>query len=196
VSRRLLAALALCSASCTGWGTSDPTLPGRDFVKDMIDSVPYDAFAKNPVFADGKTLQSPAPGSLPRGFVPFDYGPGLQEAARAAAEIKSPLAGSPEYLARGDLVFHTVCYVCHGDQGRGDGPVVPRFPTPPSLVAEHARGLAEGQIFHVIARGQGLMPSHAAQVPPADRWKVIQYVRSLQAQAAPAPTPAPKGGAR
>jgi mono/diheme cytochrome c family protein len=209
-ARHLIAAVGLlcaaASASCSGWGTDEPTLPGRDYVKDMMDSVPYDAFAKNPVFKDGKTLQPPAPGSIPRGWEPFDYGATPQEALRAGAEVKSPLPSTPANLARGDQVFHTVCYVCHGVEGKGDGPVIPRFPQPPSLLADHAKGLPDGQLFHIITRGQGLMPSHAAQVLPDDRWKVIQYIRSIQEQAtaaaaaavtasstpaSPTPTPTP-----
>jgi len=139
------------------------------------------------VMRDGKTLQAPVPGTVSRSFEPFDYAATPEDAARAGRELVSPLAMTPENLARGDQVFHTVCYVCHGDAGRGDGPVVPRFPQPPSLVAGHARGLPDGQIFHIITRGQGLMPSHAAQVQPADRWRVIQYIRSLQASAGAAP---------
>jgi mono/diheme cytochrome c family protein len=177
----LLALLALGAASCAGCGTGEPTAPGREYVRDMIDSVPYDSFANNPVTRDHKTLQAPAPGSIPRGFDPFDYGPGPEEAARAGAELSNPLPITNENAARGDLVFHTICTVCHGDLGKGDGPVVPRFPRPPSLLAAHAKALPDGQIFHIITRGQGLMPAHAAQVQPADRWRVVQYLRKLQA---------------
>jgi mono/diheme cytochrome c family protein len=168
-------ALAACS------GTDEPTEPGREFVKDMIDSVPYDSFAKNPVLRDGKTLQAPAPGSIPRGYEPFDYGPGPAEAARAALEVKSPFPSADATIARGDTVFHTVCFTCHGDLGKGDGPVAGRFPTPPSLVAVHAKQLADGQLFHIISRGQGLMPAHNINVRPVDRWNVIHYLRKLQA---------------
>ena len=174
-----LAAMCCALAACSG--TDEPTAPGREYVKDMIDSVPYDSFAKNPVFSDGKTLQAPAPGSIPRGYEPFDYGPGPAEAARAALEVKSPFPATAETVARGDKVFHTICFTCHGDLGKGDGPVAGRFPTPPSLLADHAKGLAEGQLFHIISRGQGLMPAHNINVRPADRWKVIHYLRTLQA---------------
>ena len=176
-----LAAL-LCGLACAACsGTDEPTEPGREYVKDMIDSVPYDSFAKNPVFRDGKTLQAPAPGSIPRGYEPFDYGPGPAEAARAALEVKSPFPSTAETVARGDKVFHIVCFTCHGDLGKGDGPVAGRFPTPPSLVADHARGLGDGQLFHIISRGQGLMPAHTINVRLVDRWKVIHYLRTLQA---------------
>ena len=178
--RLLLLSVLAGLSGCAGCGTSDPLQPGREYVKDMIDAVPYESFSPNPVLAQGMTLQSPAPGSVPRGIQPFHYGPGPEEAVRAGRELKNPLATTPEALARGDVVFHTICVTCHGAAGEGDGPVVPRFPAPPSLTAPHARGLADGQIFHIITRGQGLMPSHAAQVVPEDRWKVALYVRQLQ----------------
>jgi mono/diheme cytochrome c family protein len=176
-----LAAL-LCGLAFAGCsGTDEPTLPGREYVKDMIDSVPYDSFAENPVLKDGKTLQAPAPGSIPRGWEPFDYGATPAEALRAGAELKNPLPNTPANLERGDKVFHTVCFTCHGDAGKGDGPVAGRFPTPPSLLLDHAKGLPDGQIFHIITRGQGLMPPHYLNVRVEDRWKVVHYIRKLQA---------------
>ena len=51
---------------------------------------------------------------------------------------------------------------------------------PPSLLAEHARRLSDGEIWQVITRGQGAMASYAAQVLHEDRWRVIQHVRTLQ----------------
>ena len=38
-----------------------------------------------------------------------------------------------------------------------------------------------GQIFHVVTRGSGRMPSYAAQIPPDERWLIVQYVQTLQA---------------
>jgi mono/diheme cytochrome c family protein len=38
----------------------------------------------------------------------------------------------------------------------------------------------DGHIFHVITKGQGVMPSYAQQVQPEDRWAVIHYIRALQ----------------
>ena len=37
-----------------------------------------------------------------------------------------------------------------------------------------------GYIFEVITKGYGGMPSYSAQIPPADRWKIIAYIRALQ----------------
>jgi hypothetical protein len=37
-----------------------------------------------------------------------------------------------------------------------------------------------GYYFEVITKGFGGMPSYSAQIPPADRWRIIAYVRVLQ----------------
>jgi len=43
-----------------------------------------------------------------------------------------------------------------------------------------------GHFFDVITNGWGAMPSHAAQIPVADRWKIIAYIRALQLSQMPA----------
>jgi mono/diheme cytochrome c family protein len=37
-----------------------------------------------------------------------------------------------------------------------------------------------GYFFEVITKGYGGMPTHAAQIEPDDRWRIIAYVRALQ----------------
>ena len=37
-----------------------------------------------------------------------------------------------------------------------------------------------GYYFEVITKGYGGMPSYSAQIPPADRWRIIAYIRVLQ----------------
>ena len=180
-----LVACGLACASALGCGPTPPTEAKDWFFPDMVQSVPYDSFAENPVFRDGKTQQNPPPGTVARGPLAFAYAAGPEEALRAGRELKNPLAATPENLKRGDLVFHTICFTCHGPLGEGDGPIIPRFPQPPSLTAAHARTLPDGQIFHIITRGQNLMPAHAAQVLPEDRWRLVLYLRSLQSLKGP-----------
>jgi mono/diheme cytochrome c family protein len=72
------------------------------------------------------------------------------------------------------------CVVCHGPEGDGQGYIVPIYPMPPSLHSLKVRNWPDGRIFHVITRGQNLMPSYATQILPEDRWAVIHYVRALE----------------
>ena len=124
--------------------------------------------------------QPPAAGTIPRGFKPFHYGPGPQEAERAGRELVNPFEPSAENLARGASVYANSCAVCHGATGAGDGPVIPKYPNPPSYQTEQSKRTPDGAFFHVVTLGRNNMPPHAAQVGWDDRWKVILHIRKLQ----------------
>ncbi len=158
--------------------------PNLEFAPDMAHAPRYAAFAPNPVFRDGKTLQAAPPGTIPRGWMPLHYAATPADAVRAGEELRSPFAPTDAgALARGEQVFSTFCVPCHGAGARGDGPVAARgVPPPPSLLADHATHvLKDGQMFHILTYGQNNMASYASQVSREDRWRVILYVRSLQA---------------
>ncbi len=161
----------------------DFTERNYEIMPGMLESVPYDAFAPNPNFADGKTLQAPVPGTIPRSFVPIHYNATPEDALRAGKELVNPLSREGEaHAERSRMVYATFCQPCHGIGGVGDGPVVQHgFPPPPSLLAEKALTMGDGKMFHIATYGQGNMPSLASQIGPLDRWRAILYVRSLQA---------------
>ncbi len=171
----------------------DPTQRNFEFLPSMVRSPAYDTFAPNPNFPDGKTLQLPEPGTIARGQVPFHYGPMIEDVLRAGDELHSPFATADaatrqHALQRGEFLFANFCQMCHGPQGKGDGPMVQhmtrRGAVPPnSLLADSTVKRADGELFHVLTYGQKNMPAQAVQLSPEDRWKVILYVRSLQEQA-------------
>lgn len=184
----LLALVAVVSAN---WlATPNRARPNLEFLPQMAHSPRYNAFGPNPNFADGSTLQSPEAGTIARKHMPLHYAATPQDAARAGEELRSPVAPDNGWARqRGEFVFAAFCQECHGAGGAGNGPVVQRgFPPPPSLLADHARGLKEGQIFHILTYGQNNMPSYASQLSRDDRWNVIAYLRTLQATASPTTT--------
>jgi len=155
--------------------------PNYEFLPGMLYSIPYDTFAVNEHFPDGKTMQAPIPGTIPRGHAPLHYEATPEDAIRAGEELQNPLTAETELLQRGAKVYATYCTPCHGGSGRGDGAVARRgYPPPPSLFAENCMNMKDGQLFHAITYGQGNMPAYAAQVSPDDRWNVILHIRSLQ----------------
>jgi mono/diheme cytochrome c family protein len=187
----LLVVLALLAAA--NWAVDwNAAIPNGVFLPEMVRSVPYDSFAPNPVFPDGKTLQQPVQGTISREFLPLHFEATEKDLARAGEELLNPYSVEDETaVTRGAEVFQRICTPCHGPGGNGDGLVAQRgYPPPPSLLAEIALNLRDGQIFHIVTYGKGNMPSHAAQVSREDRWKVILHIRSLQAkhEAAPAPS--------
>ncbi len=162
--------------------TADGDRPGVIVLPGMVESIPYDSHDRNSV--TGQTLLLPPEGTVPYGFRPFAYGPGVEEAARAGRELANPIlvdgAAMESHLRAGQEGYDIFCTVCHGPAGEGDGPIIGRFPNPPSLLGEHALGMADGHIYHVIFHGQGLMPAYNAQIREEERWRIVAYVRSLQ----------------
>ena len=167
-----------------------PSQPNFEFIPEMVRTPRYNAYSANPNFPDGITLQKPEPGTIARGFSPAHYVATPEDALRAGDTLVNPVpVNDAGVIARGKIVFANFCTPCHGAAGKGDGLVVQRgYPAPPSLYAENARKIRDGQMFHILSYGQKNMPSYAGQILREDRWNVIAYVRSIQMQSAPAAT--------
>lgn len=157
----------------------DFTQRNLDFMPGMVSSVAYKPQSPTPA---GTEITPRVPGTIARGFEPFEYGGTAEDALRAGRELRNPVSDSDAVaLERGASVFATMCQPCHGPTGLGDGMIAKRgFPPPPSLFAENALRMKDGQMYHLITFGQRSMPSLASQVERSDRWKVVAYIRSLQ----------------
>lgn len=160
----------------------DPAQRNFELMAAMVNSVAAEAQAENTAIEGGNTSLQPVAGTIARGYIPLHYGATPEEAKRAGEALASQLAADDsKALDRGAVVYGNFCAVCHGPAGMGDGTVTTRgFPPPPSLFAENAMNMKDGQIFHLITYGQKNMPSYTAQVSRDDRWNVILYIRSLQ----------------
>jgi mono/diheme cytochrome c family protein len=196
MKRRSLAPVFLATAiALAGCGSQDRR--AYEYMPDMARDPAYKAFAPNPVTRDGLTLQHPVAGTIPRGYHPFHYGPGEQEAVRAGLELKDPYKPTARNLEEGKALFETYCAVCHGLQGRGDGPISSKIPPPPSYHSDRLMQFAHGHIFHVITLGTGKMPSYAAQLSADERWKIVTYVYTTLQKRSEEPQPTlAKGGSQ
>lgn len=166
----------------------DPVVPNWEFMPNMAHSARQNAFESSEAFPDGATLRTPPEGSIPRGAWPLGYGNSARDAIRAGRELVNPIPNDATAVARGGVVYERFCVTCHGEAGLGDGPVVERgVRRPPSLLRPGTRRMPDGQMFHIITRGQRTMGAYGAQVAPDDRWRVVHYVRALQAATPPEP---------
>lgn len=106
----------------------------------------------------------PVAGTVPRGALP-------------AAEPRRTLP----LLERGRERYGIYCAPCHDAAGTGEGIIVRHgFPQPRSFHHPEVRAASDSAYRHHIAHGYGVMPSYAAQVPPADRHAIVAYIRALQ----------------
>jgi mono/diheme cytochrome c family protein len=150
-----------------------------EYFPDMTRGPAYKAFAPNPATRDGLTLQRPVAGTIARGYHVFHYGPGEPEAIRAGHEVSNPFRPTPEILDEGQKLFQIYCQVCHGAEGKGDGPLAGKIPPPPSYKSARVLAFPPGRIFHVVTMGSGKMQSYATQLSYDERWKVVTYVTTV-----------------
>jgi mono/diheme cytochrome c family protein len=92
-----------------------------------------------------------------------------------------PVPVTKELIDRGEQRYKVFCTVCHGPTGNGDGMIVRRgFTKPPTYNDDRLRNAPVGHFFDVITNGYGRMNGYASQVPVADRWAIVAYIRTLQ----------------
>jgi mono/diheme cytochrome c family protein len=98
----------------------------------------------------------------------------------------NPVPGDEVSLKRGQQLYQTNCALCHGPEGKGNGPVAASLSNKPAnLTQGNAKNNSDGALFVTITNGiNGRMPSMIENLPTArERWDVINYVRQLQQQA-------------
>ena len=177
----LLMAIVAGVALTTTTGCSDKSKPNVELIQDMmvsesIKSQEYDESSPN-----NSGMRVPPEGTQPLGFVPYRYAADPEGAARNP----NPFAGqsSDEVLKVGLKFYVTQCALCHGEHGEGGdkASVAQKMALkPPSLLSDKIRGWSDGQIYHVITVGQGVMGPYASHIPQKYRWQVVNYIRTLQ----------------
>jgi len=172
-----LSALLLLTAASTGCERRKQST-AMEYMPNMAYGPRVAAQAEDPMRPGDPVMRNPVPGTVPVGYTPYRYAVG--DSLQAGQELVNPLPRTGAVLERGHKVFMNTCVVCHGPEGDGQGYIVPIYPMPPSLHSLKVRNWPDGRIFHVITRGQNLMPSYATQILPEDRWAVIHYVRALE----------------
>lgn len=148
---------------------------------EMVKSPASMTQSANRAFKSKMTQQDPPSGTFPRGPALTRYGASAPERARAAKELKNPLAPSRKVLDEGYAAYGQFCKHCHGARGRGDGAVAKAFPGLAfSVAGKSTLELPDGELFHIVTHGRNNMPSHAAQMLEDERWAVIHHLRELQ----------------
>jgi mono/diheme cytochrome c family protein len=99
-----------------------------------------------------------------------------------AAQMKNPVASTPESIAAGKRVYTRYCASCHGTNGEG-GLGNDLIPGAPDLTdKEWKTGSSDGEIFSAIKNGVppdlNMVP-FAEQINDTDIWRVVNYLRSI-----------------
>ncbi len=184
----LLAVLALVPLALVARArTTTSPVPRLQPIQDMGKQPKFKPQTPDPLFADGRAARPPVPGTVARGELQENeaYWQGRVNGEWITA---FPVPVTQALMRRGQERFDIYCAPCHGLAGYGDGPVAKRadrlqegtWVPPSSYHTDLVRGRPVGQLFNTITNGIRNMPSYGAQIPVADRWAIVLYVRALQ----------------
>ena len=97
----------------------------------------------------------------------------------------NPVQADETSIARGQELFSLNCIPCHGADGKGTGPVAAFLQErkPADLTGPVVKSLSDGAIFMTISNGKlPFMVPMNENLTVRERWDVVNFVRTLQAQ--------------
>ena len=101
-------------------------------------------------------------------------------APAAEAQKKNPVPVNDSSLALGQKIYLQRCVGCHGKTGKGDGPDAADLGIHPAKLSDAAvQKQTDGELFWKVTVGKKPMPNYRTRLSPADRWNVINYLRTL-----------------
>ena len=93
-------------------------------------------------------------------------------------------------IARGAQLYQTYCLMCHGADGKGQGPAAKGLPHAPADLTHHfhrAPGDGDAYLFWRVSEGghvepfkssQSTMPAYKSVLSEEERWDVLAYVHA------------------
>jgi len=111
------------------------------------------------------------------------------KAPQAVRKLKNPIPITQQSLNAGKQLFHENCASCHGETGVGDGPTGKFLPKKPANLTDRKLMSedTDGSLFWKISEGRAPMPSWKDELTKTERWKLVNYVRTLAKNAAVRP---------
>ncbi len=98
------------------------------------------------------------------------------------SKIEKPWVESEDMATHGAKVYATNCALCHGPSGAGDGPAGKSLNPPPRNLIEGKWKQGGDSIALFTTLTKGIPGSSMAAFPHisvADRWAMVQYIRSI-----------------
>jgi outer membrane protein OmpA-like peptidoglycan-associated protein len=152
--------------------------------------------------------RKPVEGTVARGYIPYKYEnleafrespeetytelqTKASKVALADATLVNPIKPASkeeleQVLAHGGELYNIMCSVCHGEKGDGNGSIYnggngPYSAAPANYLQGDLLTASDARYYNAIMHGKGQMQPHVDKLNEEERWKVIHYIRSLQA---------------
>jgi mono/diheme cytochrome c family protein len=171
--------------------------PGKIYMPDMTYSRAYETYALrdstiftldaaeagHKIYYNGQSVN----GSMKRGeLAPYTVPNDSNGLLNLSSLVKNPLAPlTTADSAEAARLYNINCGICHGAKAEANGPVAAKIGGVKSIIAA-SPGFSDGRIFHVMTYGQNNMGSYASQLSREQRWRIVQYIRTLEPKTAAA----------
>ena len=105
---------------------------------------------------------------------------GEWKAPLRAAQRKNPVTPDANSIAAGKTVYIKECLSCHGTAGKGDGSAAKDLTkSPGDLSNPKMWEQTDGALFWKITTGKSPMATYEKLLTDAQRWNVVNYIRTL-----------------
>lgn len=98
------------------------------------------------------------------------------------SKVPNPWVATKDLEAHGRKVFVTNCAMCHGQDGKGDGPAGASLnPKPRNFVeGKWKQGGSSADLYKTLVTGiPGSSMVSFKSLPKVDRWSLVAYIRSI-----------------
>lgn len=103
------------------------------------------------------------------------------KAPASASKLKNPLFGDLKAEKKGKELFNTYCTTCHGENGKGDGPLAATLNVKPkNLTSKAVKKESDGALFWKISTGNQPMIAWKYTLSEKQRWQLVDYIRHLE----------------
>jgi mono/diheme cytochrome c family protein len=94
--------------------------------------------------------------------------------------LKNTLKDDVSSQQAGKKLFNELCYICHGNKGKGDGiGAVNLDPRPADFTKPDFQAQSDGSIYWKITEGNPPMASYKDVLSAEERWSLVNYLRVL-----------------
>lgn len=101
-------------------------------------------------------------------------------APETAVKMKNPVKSDAGSLKEGKDLYAQHCKSCHGAKGKGDGSKAEKIDIScGDFGSAESVKKSDGELYWKTTEGRKPMPSYKEKLSDSERWKVINYMRSL-----------------
>jgi mono/diheme cytochrome c family protein len=87
---------------------------------------------------------------------------------------------NPALVNKGKAIYAKHCMECHGETGKGDGPVAKKYGVKVASISKSRKTLNNHTIFVQIAEGRADMPMWMDLLTEEEIWSLTHYLHTLK----------------